>query len=139
MHNHNWLVFTDQTYTCTGCVLYLDYMIPGLSTYPSKNGSYFRYTGSLTAPPCTEGITWTVFQENLPILPSDVSVYECSHQCPTNTPQLAAFAMVQNYQAVPMHNVRPAQPLGTARGTVYLVDNWAYCSTATGQGTWTGK
>jgi len=24
----------NSTYTCSGCVLYLDYMIPGLSTYP---------------------------------------------------------------------------------------------------------
>lgn len=117
------VLLSNTSYTCPGCALYLDYMIPGLSTYPSRNGSYFRYSGSLTAPPCTEGVLWTVFQENLPILPSD----------------LAVFATVQNYQAVPMHNVRPAQTLGTTRGTVYLVDNWGYCSTATGQGTWTGK
>lgn len=137
MHNHNRLVFTDQTYTCAGCVLYLDYMIPGLSTYPSKNGSFFRYYGSLTTPPCTETVVWTVFQENLPIMPADVSV--CAHQCPTNTPQLAAFATVQNDQAVPMHNSRPPQNLNGR--AVDLVDNWGYCSTTTGPGgaKFTGK
>jgi len=106
----------NQTYACAGCVLYLDYMIPGLSTYPSKNASFFRYYGSLTTPPCTETVVWTVFQENLPIMPAD----------------LAAFAMVQNDQAVPMHNSRPPQNLNGR--AVDLVDNYGYCSTTTGPG-----
>jgi hypothetical protein len=107
---------SSQTYTCPGCVLYLDYMIPGLSTYPAKNASYFRYLGSLTVPPCTESVVWTVFQEYLPILPAD----------------LAAFAMVQNNMGVPMHNSRPAFAAGTR--SVDLVDNWAYCSSTSGAG-----
>ncbi|GAA3815607.1 carbonic anhydrase [Cellulomonas soli] len=50
----------------------------------------FRYTGSLTTPPCTEGVSWVVLEE-----PVEVSAA-----------QLAAF------RAVIPENDRPVQPLG---------------------------
>jgi len=50
---------------------------------------YYRYMGSLTAPPCTEGVTWIVLKSPVEISPA----------------QIAAFARLFP------HDVRPPQPL----------------------------
>ncbi len=53
------------------------------------NPSFYRYMGSLTTPPCSEGVNWFIAGE----------VAEASKA------QLAAMAAVLG------HNARPAQPL----------------------------
>lgn len=56
---------------------------------PANNAAYYTFTGSLTTPPCSEGVTWFVLKE-----PATISKDE-----------LARFA-----QLYPM-NARPTQPL----------------------------
>lgn len=54
-----------------------------------KQRVYYRYFGSLTTPPCTEGITWTVFR----------------------TPVHASPEQIRRFAALFPMNARPAQPL----------------------------
>ncbi len=67
--------------------------IPGVALDPGgllpSNVTYYMYKGSVTAPPCTEGVTWFVLKT-----PVDVS-----------SGQINAFAKLYP------HDVRPVQPL----------------------------
>ena len=67
--------------------------IPGVQVNPAGllpgDFAYYRYRGSLTAPPCTEGVTWFVLKT-----PAEIS-----------TEQINAFSTLYP------HDVRPPQPL----------------------------
>jgi carbonic anhydrase len=54
-----------------------------------RDAGYYRYEGSVTAPPCTEGVTWFVLKTPVEISPE----------------QISAFATLYP------HDVRPVQPL----------------------------
>ena len=68
--------------------------VPGVEINASgllpKNTTYYTYPGSLTTPPCTEGVTWLILKT-----PVDLS-----------SEQIDRFAKIYP------HNARPIQPLG---------------------------
>ena len=70
-----------------------EHEIPGIEVNPATlvphDTSYYMYAGSVTAPPCTEGVTWFVVKTSMNISPG----------------QIAAFARLYP------HDVRPVQPL----------------------------
>jgi carbonic anhydrase len=49
--------------------------------YP-HNRSYYRYTGSLTTPPCSESVTWILFRQ--PIILSKAEIEDISHYLAKN-------------------------------------------------------
>lgn len=61
-----------------------------------KNGGYFRYMGSLTTPPCSEGLTWTVHKQ----------------------PVEASVEQIQKFAALFPNNARPVQK----RNRRFLID-----------------
>jgi carbonic anhydrase len=65
-------------------------LIDPLQLFPDLK-KYYNYTGSLTTPPCSQGLNWIVFKEKLKI----------------SSAQLAAF--IKAYD----HNARPVQAMGS--------------------------
>lgn len=68
-------------------------VVPGVTVDTAdllpKHRVYYRYFGSLTTPPCSEGITWTVFR----------------------TPVHASQEQIRRFAALFPLNARPVQPL----------------------------
>ena len=71
-----------QAATITGVIVHAAGLLPAQQ-------SYYRYNGSLTTPPCTEGVTWFVMAEPVAL----------------SAAQVAAFTRLYD------HNYRPVQPL----------------------------
>jgi len=59
------------------------------------SSNYFRYQGSLTTPPCTEGVNWTVMRDAFQVSPAQVD----------------KFRQVMNFKFQRRGNNRPVQPL----------------------------
>jgi carbonic anhydrase len=76
----------------------------------SKN--YFTYSGSLTTYPCTQGVTWIVFEEAIKISSADLSHIKQAVQNMPNTITLSSYGY---------EDWRPTLPLNT-RSVKYYVD-----------------
>jgi carbonic anhydrase len=42
---------------------------------PSDTAAYYMYTGSVTAPPCTEGVTWFVLKKPITVSPAQIRAF----------------------------------------------------------------
>jgi len=51
-----------------------------------ESRDYYRFNGSLTTPPCTEGVTWIVMKEPLTVSPEQVDAFAHVMHHPNNRP-----------------------------------------------------
>ncbi|XP_062606059.1 uncharacterized protein LOC134267868 [Saccostrea cucullata] len=75
----------------------IDFMLP----FSSGNADrFYRYSGSLTTPPCYESVVWTIFESTIPISDSQLAMFRMLQE--DNTP---------NSDHVIVDNFRPVQAL----------------------------
>lgn len=72
------------------------------ATFLEGRRSYLNYRGSLTTPPCTEGVNWYVYTD--PITVADEDIFDFIEWCGNGT---VAF------------NARPLYPLNDREWTLY--------------------
>lgn len=51
---------------------------------PALDGNFYRYDGSFTTPPCTEGVKWFVFENALPMSRDQYFNFKAMYQNPAN-------------------------------------------------------
>ena len=73
-HNGALQLIFDQMPKDAGAELKAKGTIDPQALLPASR-NYFRYMGSLTTPPCSEGITWTVFKEAVQLSPDQIKQF----------------------------------------------------------------
>jgi carbonic anhydrase len=71
-----------------------DRLINASNLLPSKK-SYFSYTGSLTTPPCSEGVSWNLFVEPITVSKEQVETFAKIYQVDARPLQLTNGRTVQ--------------------------------------------
>jgi len=63
-----------------------------ISTLLPKNKDYYRFNGSLTTPPCTEGVRWLVMKEAVSMSKAQIEAFQKVMKHPNNRPIQATNA-----------------------------------------------
>ncbi|CAF3415533.1 unnamed protein product [Rotaria socialis] len=72
--NAQWKVYSTAASTLINIGDTVDCTINMSQLLNIEDKQFFRYIGSLTTPPCTEGVIWTIFMDNIPILEQDLNL-----------------------------------------------------------------
>ncbi|CAK8672208.1 unnamed protein product [Clavelina lepadiformis] len=105
---------------------------PKLYDFFPKNKTYYRYMGSLTTPPCSETVMWTVYK--YPVYVSTEcfltfqSLYKVAYDQIVTLNNTRSFSdtteqdseLLAMKEAFLVDNYRPTQPLGTRSVTLYI-------------------
>ena len=120
----------NQVKTATGsdlvagqCKYALEYEAEGQTAinpyveFLPRDKTFYTYSGSLTTYPCTEGVTWIVFEEPMLVGKDDVARIMAASACGTKT--ITKFQTVKS-QSIAYADNRPLQPLGSRTLSKYV-------------------
>ena len=65
-----------------------------INTLLPKNRDYYRFNGSLTTPPCTEGVRWLVMKDSISMSKEQLALFQKVMKRPNNRPIQATNARV---------------------------------------------
>ncbi len=61
-------------------------LVESIETLLPENRDYYRFNGSLTTPPCTEGVRWLVMKESITLSKEQIATFEKVMHHPNNRP-----------------------------------------------------